>query len=128
MNVDLSQINPNSTLGQLAILIFALAAFANSFKSILSPNGLKKAKRNRSMKGLKEDLSLARDEIRYRSEENKALRKWQLASRQLIHLLINDLYKEGVLNLGEKEQELLASLERIENESIIIEEEEEVEK
>lgn len=121
MNIDPSVMNANTTAGQIALILFALTSLLGAVKPLFSTFNIRKIKTSRKLSGVQEDLNLARKEIRFRTEEAKSLREWQLAARQLIYLMRSSMADSGI-EVTDKMSELMRVLEEYEMRSIIIEE------
>ena len=129
MGVDPSQINTSTTAGQIALLLIALGAVITALTPLLKGlKGLKSPKARKAHRNhvaLTEELGTAKRELDYTRRINRHISDWQLSGRELIRLLRLELVSNGIA-LTPKMSELIEMMNRIEDESLKEDREEDV--
>lgn len=115
MTLDPAQVDSGSSWGQATLLVIAVTALLTSvtphLKGLFSrPKGDKRS----NYKTLVSELESARRDNTFLLETNRNLGDWQLAGRELIRILRNDIIEAG-LELSSRVISLSDRIEQIEN-------------
>lgn len=94
MELDLSQIDSSTLLGQLAILIVVLSGLFTAIKPLVS--GVPKSIKYRNYRSLANDLRETKFELDYQRGLNRSMREWELMARETLREMQNDLVSAGV--------------------------------
>lgn len=94
MELDLSQIDSSTLLGQLAILIVVLSGLFTAMKPLVS--GMPNSIRHRNYRSLANDLRETKFELDYQRGLSKSMREWELMARETLREMQNDLVSAGV--------------------------------
>lgn len=114
-NLDNSAINPNSTIGQVTVLIVAIVSLITAVGPILrSQKGLLS---RRKYDTILDELKASKIELNFTRKINRNLVEWQISARELIRLLRNSLAEKGV-ETPERVSVLILFLEKIESENL----------
>lgn len=113
--INTEDINPNSVIGQVTLLLIALSIVGKTFTPLIkNPKGYR---RNRSNKAMSEELKIAKKELEYSRTLRRDLTDWQLAARELIRTMRLEIVEAGGTVTGRMEQ-LSDMLKSIENRSL----------
>ena len=121
MNVDPSMINPQSTLGQVTLLVLVGSTLLVNLKPVISSS--RKRLKQRNLASLTEELRASKREVLYSRHLVRDLSDWQLAARETIRYQRNRMIDAGV-EPDERIESLLKLLEEIEQRPPIYDEEE----
>lgn len=111
---DFSKIDTSSTIGQVALLIIALAFLASNLKGVF--DGAKKTVKNRSLVSMDEELRTYKRELGYTRSINRDLVDHQLTAKETIRSLRLLLIDAGG-KIDERTNELFETLKEIEQRS-----------
>lgn len=90
--LDPSMIDPGTPIGDITLLLVALAAILTPIVSLVT----KWPKKKRNYSTLVEELNRSRREREFQARMIKNLADWQMTARQLLHLKRAELTKNGV--------------------------------
>lgn len=113
--ISTENINTDSVIGQVTLLLVALAIVGKTFKPLIKTP--KEFKNNRSNKAISEELKIAKKELEYSRTLRRDLTDWQLAARELIRTMKLELVEAGGQVTG-RMQQLSDMLDEIENRSL----------
>lgn len=113
--ISTENINTDSVIGQVTLLLVALAIVGKTFKPLIQTP--KEFKNNRSNKAISEELKIAKKELEYSRTLRRDLTDWQLAARELIRTMKLELIEAGGQVTG-RMQQLSDMLDEIENRSL----------
>lgn len=112
--INTENINPDSVIGQVTLLLVSLAIVGKTFRPLIqSP---KEFKNRRSNKAISEELKIAKKELEYSRTLRRDLTDWQLAARELIRVMKLEIIEAGGHVTG-RMQQLSDMLDEIENRS-----------
>lgn len=90
--LDPSMIDPGTPIGDITLLLVALAAILTPIVSLVT----KWPKKKRNYSTLVEELNRSRREREFQARMIKNLADWQMTARQLLHLKRAELTKNGI--------------------------------
>lgn len=94
MDLDMSQIDGTTLIGQVTMFAIALAMVASAVKPLFT-NAAKSVKA-RNYQSLAIDLKQTQDELTYQRGLSRSMREWELIARETIREMQNDLLEAGV--------------------------------
>lgn len=94
MDLDMSQIDGTTLIGQVTLLAIALAMVASAVKPLFT--SATKSVKARNYQSLAIDLKESQDELSYQRGLNRSMREWELIARETIREMQNDLLEAGV--------------------------------
>lgn len=94
MDLDMSQIDGTTLIGQVTMFAIALAMVASTVKPLFT-NAAKSVKA-RNYQSLAIDLKQTQDELTYQRGLSRSMREWELIARETIREMQNDLLEAGV--------------------------------
>lgn len=94
MDLDMSQIDGTTLIGQVTMFAIALAMVASAVKPLFT-NAAKSVKA-RNYQSLALDLKQTQDELTYQRGLSRSMREWELIARETIREMQNDLLEAGV--------------------------------
>lgn len=113
--INTENINPDSVIGQVTLLLVALAIVGKTFKPLIQTP--KDFKNSRSNKAMSEELKIAKKELEYSRTLRRDLTDWQLAARELIRTMKLEIIEAGG-HVTRRMQQLSDMLDEIENRSL----------
>ena len=113
--ISTESINPDSVIGQVTLLLVALAIVGKTFAPLIQTP--KEFKNNRSNKAMSEELKISKKELEYSRTLRRDLTDWQLAARELIRTMNLEIIEAGGQVTG-RMQQLSDMLDEIENRSL----------
>lgn len=113
--INTENINPDSVIGQVTLLLVALAIVGKTFKPLIQ--NPKEIRNSRSNKAMSEELKIAKKELEYSRTLRRDLTDWQLAARELIRTMKLEIVEVGGQVTG-RMQQLSDMLDEIENRSL----------
>ena len=113
--INTENINPDSVIGQVTLLLVALAIVSKTFRPLIQTP--KDFKNSRSNKAMSEELKIAKKELEYSRTLRRDLTDWQLAARELIRTMKLEIIEAGGHVTG-RMQQLSDMLDEIENRSL----------
>lgn len=115
MGIDVSQIDTGTTLGQVTLLILAIAGGIATLRPVLKD--LQKSKGQKNYAVLSSEMEAVKRELNFSIKIQRHNSEWQIVARELIRLMRLEMVDSGV-EISSNVENLTRRLEEIEDRDI----------
>lgn len=115
MGVDVSQINTETTLGQITLLVAIIVAGIVALRPVLKD--LRKSKGQKNYAVMASEMEATKRELNFSIQIQRHNSEWQIVARELIRIMTLEMIDAGI-SLDPKVENLMRRLEEIEDRDI----------